>query len=84
VSEKRIVSTRTHLLLFPSTLNSCRWYRHWVGSTEMASLASFSQGLGSSDPGSELPIWLHCWVFAAPIRSSDPVSEMPINPMFAQ
>jgi hypothetical protein len=48
----------------------------------MASLASFSQGLDSTDPWSKLPIWLHCWVSTAPLGSSDPVSEVLINPVF--
>jgi hypothetical protein len=50
----------------------------------MASLASFSQGLGSTDPGSVIPIRLHCWVSPELIGSSDPVSEEPISVVSAQ
>jgi hypothetical protein len=77
VSERSLESTRTQLLFFSKNHSLCRQYRRWVGSIVMASLTSFSQGLGSTDPGSELPICLYCWVSAETLGSSDPVSEVP-------
>jgi hypothetical protein len=67
VSDRSLESTHTCLLIFSKKLSLCRLYRRQIGSTNMASLASFSQGLGSTDSGSELLICLYCWVSAEPL-----------------
>jgi hypothetical protein len=76
VSEKSLELTRALLLILSQTLTIV----DRVGSTNMASLASFSHGGGSTDLVSELPIWPHCWVSGKALSSTDTVSVVPRIP----
>jgi hypothetical protein len=79
------------MLLLSQILSLGRLYRRHVGTTgthpsvvpaqgrytDMASLASFSQGVGTTDPVSVLPMAVLFWFWETPLGSTDVVSVVP-------